>query len=168
MIKNEREYQVTKSWADQFARSLVAVRQNEEKKREDPDGWQLLQESYKSQLRNLQDEIAEYEALISHDPHQSVLLELNDINQLSTLLIKARIAFKLTQKELADLCDRTEEQVKAYEKNNYKNASFLDVLAVMDALGIQLRGGQFGASLDEFYKDRLAVARRSESSSARI
>ncbi|MEQ8997692.1 MAG: hypothetical protein RID53_14460 [Coleofasciculus sp. B1-GNL1-01] len=83
-------------------------------------------------------------------------------NKLSTLLIKARIAFKLTQKELAYLCDRTEDQIKAYEEENYNNATFLDFLAVIDALGIQLQSGRFCAALDEFYKERLAVARQSD------
>jgi DNA-binding XRE family transcriptional regulator len=162
MIKNEHEYQVTKKWAEKFARSIVTVRQNEEKRQNDPDGWQLLQDSYHSQLKTLQDELAEYETLISHDPNQPVILNLDDINKLSTLLIKARIAFKLTQKELADLCDRTEDQIKAYEEENYNNATFLDFLTVIDALGIQLQSGRFCASLDEFYKERLAVARQSD------
>jgi hypothetical protein len=60
-------------------------------------------------------------------------------------------------------CDRTENQIKAYEQENYNNATFLDFLAVIDALGIQLQSGRFCASLDYFYTERLAVARQPDS-----
>ncbi|HAG82117.1 MAG TPA: hypothetical protein DCL61_13355 [Cyanobacteria bacterium UBA12227] len=166
MIKNELQYEVTKDWAEKFARAIVAVRQSEERRKTDPDGWQLLQDSYQSQLESLQDEIDEYETLIAHDPNQPVVLNLDDINKISELLIKARIAFKITQKELAYMCDRTEDEIKAYEERNYHNSSFLDFLAVIDSLGIQCQEGRFYAVLDDFYKDRLVAIRQSENFNA--
>ncbi|GAA6614651.1 hypothetical protein [Scytonema sp. NUACC26] len=41
MIKNEHEYQVTKSWVDKFQQATISLSQNEEKKQKDPEGWQL-------------------------------------------------------------------------------------------------------------------------------
>lgn len=161
MIKNEHQYQVTKSWAEKFSTAIESLHQNEEKKNQDLDGWQLLLDSYQSQMKSLQDEIAEYEALISHDPHQPVVLKVNDFSQISDLLIKARIALKISQKELAYLCDRTEEQIHNYEEKDYQNASFIDFLAVSDALGIQIQEGQFFAQLHEFYQERLTAMRES-------
>ncbi len=163
MIKNDLEYSVTKSWIEKFGRTLAALEQDEEKKKKDPDGWQLHHDGVLSQLEELQKQIAEYENLIAHDPNQPVALKIDDINKLSDLLIKARIAFKITQKELAFLCDRTEEQIQAYEDKDYQNASFLDFLAVSDALGIQIQEGSFFAELYDFYKDRIAVIRHNSS-----
>lgn len=161
MIKNEHQYQVTKSWAEKFSTAIASLHQNEEKKNKDPDGWQLLLDSYQSQMKSLQDEIAEYEALIAHDPHQPVVLKVNDFSQISDLLIKARIALKISQKELAYLCERTEEQILNYEEKDYQNANFIDFLAVSDALGIQIQEGKFFAQLHEFYQDRLNAMRES-------
>lgn len=67
MIKNQHQYYVTKSWAEKFERAIASVRQNEQN---DLDGWQLFQGSYQSQLNSLQEKIAEYETLTTHDTNQ--------------------------------------------------------------------------------------------------
>ncbi len=36
MIKNEHEYGVTKYWAERFSKAIASLRQNEEKKTNDP------------------------------------------------------------------------------------------------------------------------------------
>lgn len=64
------------------------------------------------------------------------MLKVQCMNKISQLLIKAIIAFKITQKELGALCNRTEEQIKSFEDKDYQNASFIDFLAVRDALGV--------------------------------
>ena len=84
----------------------------------------------------LNSEIAEYERLTSHDRHQPILLKLEDIDDFAKILIKARMAAKLTQKELAALSGLTEEQIGRYEDNDYQDASFLDVLSVISDLEI--------------------------------
>ncbi|MDF5732846.1 MAG: hypothetical protein PUP92_33845, partial [Rhizonema sp. PD38] len=81
---------------------------------------------------------------------------------LSDILIKARIAFKINLYELAVLCDRTEEQIKSFEDKDYQNASFVDFLAVSDALGIKIQEDKFVAELDGFYKEHLATIRQTE------
>ncbi|HBL13166.1 MAG TPA: hypothetical protein DD379_17565 [Cyanobacteria bacterium UBA11162] len=166
MIKNQLQYEFTKEQAAKFKGAIANLQTKEAKLRRDPLGWQSLVDSYRSQLESLQDEIDEYETLIAHDPNQPVVLNLDDINKISELLIKARIAFKITQKELAYMCDRTEDEIKAYEERNYHNSSFLDFLAVIDSLGIQCQEGRFYAVLDDFYKDRLVAIRQSENFNA--
>ncbi len=90
-----------------------------------------------------------------------LVLEIDDINYLSHLVIKARIALKITQKELAILSDLTEEQIQDFEHKNYHNASFLDFLAVSNALGIKIINGKFVAQLSDFYKQELIDIRSS-------
>ncbi len=70
------------------------------------------------------------------------------IDYLPQILIKARMAAKLSQKELADLTGLTEEKIKRYEDNDYEDASFLDVRFVIDALEIQVQKGEFLVPLD--------------------
>jgi len=162
MIKSSHEYSITKSWVDRFTQALVILRQNEEKKLKDPDGWQLLQDSYHCRIRRLREEMAEYEMLLAQDCDRPISLSITEIQDISDAMIKARIALKLSQKELGMICGRTEEQIKQYEAKDYQNASFVDVLAVSYALGIEFRYGMLMASLDDYYKKKLDEIRNAE------
>lgn len=146
---NDHQYQLTQSWVSKFEESLTILAQNKTKKEQDPDGWQLLQDSYKSQLDTLRSELAEYENLIDHNPNAPISLDITDINYLSDVLIKARIALKLTQSELAKLAGITRNQIIIYEEKDYQNASFIDVLAVSNALGIKINNGVVIAQLTD-------------------
>ncbi|GJD17420.1 hypothetical protein RIVM261_023760 [Rivularia sp. IAM M-261] len=66
-----------------------------------------------------------------------------DIGYLPHILIKARIAAKLSEKELGALCGLSEEQIKLYEQNDYQGASYLDVRFVMNALDIKMQPTEF-------------------------
>lgn len=162
MIKDDKQLEYSKEWAEKFALANEKIRANSEKKLKDPEGWQLIQDSNNALRQKLITEIEEYELLIDHQPSKAVNLECECINKISDLLIKARIAFKITQKELAALCDRTEEQIKSFEEKDYQNASFLDFLAVADALGVEINQSKFIAKMDDFYIKRLMAMRQSE------
>jgi transcriptional regulator with XRE-family HTH domain len=71
------------------------------------------------------------------------VLKLNEIYYLPQLLIKARLAAKLTQKELADLAGLTEEQIREYEDKDYETASLVNFMAVIDALDLKIQKGEF-------------------------
>lgn len=148
MIKNELEYQVTQEWVEKFEQSIAAMERDKEGKRKDPERWELSRGALQSHLNKLQAEIAEYEMLTSHSSHTPIVLKLEDIDYLPQILIKARMAAKLTQKELADLTGLTEEKIQQYEEKDYSNASFLDVRFVIDALDIQIQAGEFLVPLD--------------------
>ncbi len=162
MIKNDKQLIYSKEWAEKFAEANCKLRVNEEKRQKDPDGWQLIQDSNKALQQKLLDEIAEYEMLVFHNPNEPISLKVECMNKISNLLIKARIAFKITQKELAALCSRTEEQIKSFEDKDYQNASFLDFLAVADTLGVEIVDGKFVAKMDDFYLERLVAMRQAE------
>lgn len=52
-------------------------------------------------------------------------------------LIKARIAAKMSQKELADRIGFDEERIKQCEKTNYGSASFHEMIQISAALGLK-------------------------------
>ncbi len=160
MIKTEKELAYSKEWAEKFAEANRKIKANEEKRLNDPDGWQLSQDSNDALRKKLLDEITEYEALVAHDPEQPIMLEIENLDYLPDLLIKARIAMKLTQKELAVFCQLTEEEIKSFEDKNYHNASFLDFANAIDILGIKLFNGKFVAEMADFYKQKLMNIRR--------
>jgi DNA-binding XRE family transcriptional regulator len=148
MIKNEKEYKFTQELAADFEKSLEAIESDESHPIGDSNGQELIRGALQGHLDKLKGEIAEYERLISHDRHQPLLLKLDDLRNLPQLLIKARIAAKLSQKELADLAGLTEEKIRHYEENEYEYASLLELKLTIDALDIQVQMGQFVVPLD--------------------
>lgn len=170
MIKNEHQYQVTKSWIERFQQGIIKLHQNEEKRQKDPEGWQLLIDSYYAHIKNLQLEIAEYELLLDHNPAtglalQTVNLTIDDIGE---ILIKVRIAKKITEQELAALTRLTEEQIKEYEKKDYQNASFDTVIEVGDALGIKLQHCIVVSEINDFLSSQLMEVRQSKNVDAAL
>ena len=159
MIKNDLEYDVTLSWVNGMGRAIAMLERDEEKKNSDPDIWQIHYDGVTSQRQDLQEQVTEYEALIAHNPNNKIVLQIDCMDELSDLLIKARIAFKITQEELAYLCDFNTEQIQLFEDKDYQNASYLDFLAVANALGVEIVDGKFVAELDNFFKQKLANIR---------
>jgi len=148
MIKDEKEYTVTQGLIGEFEKSIVATERDEARKTNDPDGWELIRSSLQSHIEKLKAEIAEHERLTFHDRHSPIVLKLDDLDYFPQVLIKARMAAKLSHQELANLAGLTEEQIKRYEGNDYEYASFLDVRFVIDALDIKIQNGEFLIALD--------------------
>jgi transcriptional regulator with XRE-family HTH domain len=148
MIKNEKEYNFTQQLAGEFEASIAALEKDEIRRNNDPDREEVMRSSLKCHLDQLKSEISEYERLTSHDSQTPIFLTLEDIDYLPQILIKARMAAKLSQKELADLTGLTEEQIKRYEDNDYEDASFMDVRFVINALEIKIQKGEFLVALD--------------------
>jgi HTH-type transcriptional regulator / antitoxin HipB len=133
MIQNERQYNITQTKLREFERDLADL--------DPPDpnlhprqviGWT---NSYKLTIRQLKQEIAEYEQLKSGNILTFVLGSLND---LPTTLIKARIAAGMTQKDLANKIGVQEQQIQRYEASLYSSASFDRVRSIASALNIDI------------------------------
>lgn len=133
MIQNERQYRITQTKLQEFEQELAAIDP------QDPNlhprqivGWT---NSYNLSIRQLKQEIAEYEQLKSGNIFTFVLGSLND---LPTTLIKARIAAGMTQKDLAEKIGVQEQQIQRYESNHYSSASFERLQSIADALKIEI------------------------------
>ncbi|MGB3654027.1 MAG: hypothetical protein WBA41_22845 [Rivularia sp. (in: cyanobacteria)] len=159
MIKDDKQLGYSKKWAEKFEKANRKLREDKEKQSSDPLGWQVMLDGNDSLRESIVDEIEDYEALIAHNPNNKIVLQINCMDELSDLLIKARIAFKITQQELAYLCDFTSEQIKLFEDKDYQNASYIDFLAVANALGVEIADGKFVADLDDFFRQKLASIR---------
>jgi DNA-binding transcriptional regulator YiaG len=136
MIKNEKEYESSQECARRFADSLQALERDEEMKSEDFNGWQLNRDVKQSHLTALKAEIAEYETLINCERSQQILLKVESLNKLPDALIKARIAAKMSQQELAQILGIEEQRVRQYEDTDYQCASFVEILEVSTVLGV--------------------------------
>ena len=136
MIKNDRAYKVTKAAADRFAAALVSDEGMplQEGKSEIARAAELS--SLRAQLADLREQIAEYERLRSGGIHELVADRIED---LPVMLIRARIAQKLTHAQLADLVDSTAQQIQRWEEDDYESASFWRLADVAGALGLSFR-----------------------------
>jgi DNA-binding XRE family transcriptional regulator len=124
MIRNEREYKITKSQARRFTEALTEFDANP------PQNDAILvkaqRDSLLAQLEDLTDEIKDYEALKgSQQP-----LGLNELENLPTRLIQTRIAVGLSQKSLAAALGVSPQQVQKDEASTYQNASYAKLLQV--------------------------------------
>ncbi|WP_235006755.1 helix-turn-helix domain-containing protein [Calothrix rhizosoleniae] len=101
-----------------------------------PKRCQLHRDSYQIQVDDLKEQIIEYERLINCDTSTPFKIQINSLNKLPDVLIKARIAANISQQELADILGIDEQIVKEYEDTDYQSASFGEILEVSTALGV--------------------------------
>lgn len=66
--------------------------------------------------------------LANCDKTQPIKIQVENFNKLPNVLIKARIAAKMTQKQLADILGISEERIKECEDKDYQCATFLEIL----------------------------------------
>jgi hypothetical protein len=134
VIRNERQFLVTRSERERLANSLDNLANGSQ------SDWalQATRNAVSSQLMDLDDEIGEYEAL--RDGRVPSVFQVGDLAHLPEALIRARIASRLTQRELGDRLGLREQQVQRYEAGNYSGASLSRLQEVMTALGVTLRG----------------------------
>ena len=135
MIKNERQYRITKAQADRFSQTLRSLEQSPAgSKGVHPLIAKAQQDAVKSQLADLKGELREYESLKAGEFR---LDQLNVVSVLPAVLIKARIAQGLSQKELAERIGLKEQQIQRYEATDYASASLARINEVARALSGQ-------------------------------
>jgi hypothetical protein len=149
MIKDELEYEVSQEWVEKFKRSIAAMDRDEEAKQKDFLKWDAGRGSLLSHLEKLEAEIAEYERLISCDRIQPIKIVVEDLTKLPDALIKARIAAKMSEKELAEIADMDEERIKECERKNYQCASFVEIIEISCVLGLEFKTAVMEVNFEE-------------------
>ena len=130
MIKNERQYRITKAQADGLSRTLESL--NERTDSVHPLIARAQEDALRSQIEDLHAELRDYESLLSggFEPN-----DLQAVAHLPTMLIQARIAQGLSQKDLAQRLGLKEQQIQRYEATEYASASLTRIREVAGALG---------------------------------
>jgi transcriptional regulator with XRE-family HTH domain len=139
MIRNERQYKITKAQAEAFRSALAEVLEITSTVPADPNDElrRKLQEiALRGQLADLELELKEYENLRAN---RFEALEVGSLEELPDILVKGRIAAGLTHKQLAEKLGWKEQQVQRYEATNYGGASLQRIQEVMQTLGMKVR-----------------------------
>lgn len=138
MIKNDRQYRITKAMAAKFEESLKTLDSGKIQPAPgvDPIIQRAERDALKSQLDDLRSELREYEELATG---KVGILELGSIAELPQALVRARIASGMSQKELAKKLGLKEQQIQKYESTDYQQASLARLLEIAGALNINIR-----------------------------
>lgn len=132
MIKNERQYNVTKGQAAKLESALEASRKTRGKMPEQV--YRVMIAGIESQIAELRQELREYESL-----SKSTSLSLDSCSDIAKLLIQARIARGMTQKDLARKLGLKSQQIQKYEATDYNSVSLRRMQEIFKALDIDFR-----------------------------
>jgi ribosome-binding protein aMBF1 (putative translation factor) len=136
MIKNERQYRITQTRAEEFRRAITQAEQEQGDRKLHPKLRQAQTDALRSQLHTLERELREYEELRSG---RRKVLTYASFDELPKALVQARIARGWTQKELADRLGLDEQKIQDYEATDYQRASLGRIKEVVRALEIEIR-----------------------------
>ena len=135
MIKNERQYRITKAHAERFEQAIADARSTP-RPAIHPKLRKAELDGLRSQLEDLKHELRDYEDLRSGKRRA---IALDSIEDLPKTLIQARIAAGLSHEELASRIGVKPQQIQRYEATNYQSASLERVNEIVRALGVTLR-----------------------------
>src|SRR5713101_5526226 len=131
MIKNERQYRITKAQAARFESALKALSKAGKDRKTHPRLLEAQTDAMRSQLESLHSELREYKQLKRGDVAPP---DLEYIAVVPRDLIRARIASGLSQKELAQRLGMPEQQVQRYEAKEYESVSLARISEVARVL----------------------------------
>ncbi len=137
MIFNERQYITTKAKIKEFSEASSKLESSErisdinQKLRQ-----QVHLDALNSQLEELQEEIAEYEALKVGNIKS---VTINSFEEWPEVLIKARIAKGWSQEQFANILEVHPQQIQRDESTRYAGASLRKIIAIQKALGITVK-----------------------------
>lgn len=143
MITNEKQYRSTKSSIEKLTGSLAAL---DAPAGDFPEVFARAQRSaLRSQIDELEEDVRFYEDLRAGKISEFSAESLHD---LPDILIQARIARGMSQKDLGDFLGVAEQQIQRYEADRYRAASLDRLTEVADALGVRIaeRGQLVGSS----------------------
>lgn len=136
MITNERQYRISKTELSRLREAVDAFDLQDTAGRVGSDVLAKAElEALRSEEEVLSEQIREYEALRSG---AVTVLKAATLEELPSILIRARIAQGLSQRELAQVLGVKEQQIQRYESEQYASASLRRLAQVADALHLNI------------------------------
>ena len=133
MITNEKQYKSTRLQITRFQEALAEL--DIAPAALPPVLAKVQRDALASQLEELREEVDLYDRLRAGQVTQ---FAAESLAALPDILIQARIARGLSQRELGDYLGLKEQQVQRYEAERYRSASLDRLVEVSDALGVQI------------------------------
>jgi len=136
VITNERQYRITKAALKRFEENLAAHDAGDRSPHVDARIHRAMREGIASEADELRAQLHHYEQL--RDGHITKR-EITSLRELPGALIEARIAARLTQRDLAERIGVAEQQIQRWEASDYAGVNLERLQSIADALGIDIR-----------------------------
>jgi len=136
MITNERQYRITSAQLEKFRKAIDdfdiqgVIKQTKSKVLAKAE-----LDALRSEYENLSIQLYEYETLKSGTVE---ILKASNLEELPSILIRARIARGLSQRQLAESIGLKEQQIQRYEAEEYTSANLPRLAEVARALGLSI------------------------------
>ena len=136
MITNERQYRITSNHIEKLKTTIDTFNIKAVSERVKSKVLAKAElEALRSEYENLSAQLHEYESLKSGTIE---ILKAPSLKELPLILIKARIAKGLSQRQLADALGLKEQQIQRYEAEEYASANLHRLAEVANALGLNI------------------------------
>lgn len=136
MITNERQYRISKAQLSLLSKAVETFNLEESTARVGSDALAKAElQALRSEVDVLTKQIREYDALKSGSV---TVLKADTLQELPSILIRARIAKGLSQRELAQILGVKEQQIQRYESEEYASASLRRLVQIADALQLNI------------------------------
>jgi HTH-type transcriptional regulator / antitoxin HigA len=129
MIKSDAQRERTVAQMEGFQQALAKVGEGKPEKRST-----AIRGSYESMIRQLEEELSEYDRLKSGEvdlPH------VERLDQIAPFITRIRIAKGVSQTELARRLGVSKQVISRYEESDYQTASLTRLQNILDAIGIK-------------------------------
>jgi DNA-binding Xre family transcriptional regulator len=132
MIKNEKQYRISKRKAGELADAIERINNDPS---EDAITKEVLTTSLILAKQQIDQEILLYETL---KVDKIGILKERLFSDLPSLLTEYKIKSGLTQKEFAAQLGIKEQQLQRYEADNFRSVTFKNLLRFLDAVGLEV------------------------------
>ncbi len=129
MIKSDAQRERTLVQIEGFRKALAQAEQQMSGKRA-----ATVRASYESMIRQLEDEIREYDQLKAG---QFTLPPVGRLDQIAPSIVKMRIARGVSQTELARRLGVSKQVISRYEESDYQTVAVATLQEILDAIGVK-------------------------------
>jgi len=129
MIKSDAQRERTAAQIEGFRQALARVDREMTGKRAG-----AVSGSYEGMIRQLEDELHEYDELKSGEP---MLPNVERLDQIAPFIAKLRIAKGISQTELARRLGVSKQVISRYEGTEYQTVAIARLQEILDAIGVK-------------------------------
>ena len=129
MIKSDAQRERTVAQIEGFRRALAKVAEEKTGKRSD-----AIRGSYEGMIRQLEEELREYDQLKSGNLR---LPRIDLLDEIAPFIVKLRIAKGVSQTELAHRLRVSKQVISRYEESDYQAVGIARLQEILDAIGVK-------------------------------
>jgi len=131
MIKNDAQRERTVVQIEGFRQALAKGAHEKQGRRS-----AAIRGSYEGMIRQLGDELREYDELKSGEVN---LPQIERLDQIAPFVTKLRIAKRVSQTELARRLRVSKQVISRYEESDYQTVAISRLQEILDAIGVKSR-----------------------------